>query len=113
MCAKRVPIESLPVDNQRRIVDSLPKEDRRRADALLDRKANRLRTDEDGMILYDDGSKGSSIRELLRAFLNKNSRESIPPDYHRFLSVMNLAEEEEPSSSVLRLKLPDDWIGYT
>ena len=112
MCAKRVPIESLPAD-KRQIVDSLPKEDREKADALLIKKAGHLRTDEDGMILYDDGSKGSSLRELLLAFLNKNSRESIPPDYHRFLSVMRLVEEEPPSSSLLRLNLPDDWISYT
>ena len=107
MCAKRVPIESLPA-----VVDSLPKRDREKASALLVRKADRLRTDEDGMILYDDGSKGSSIRELLSAYLNKTSRESIPPDYHRFLSVMRLVEEEPSSSSVLRLKFPYDWIAY-
>ena len=107
MCAKRVPIESLPA-----VFDSLPKDDREKADPRLIRKAGGLRTDEDGMILYNDGSKGSSIRELLVAFLNKNSRESIPADYHRFLSVMGLVEEEPSSSSALRLKLPDDWISY-
>ena len=107
MCAKRVPIESLFA-----IVDSLPKDDREKADPRLIWKAGGLRTDEDGMILYNNGSMGSSIRELLVAFLNKNSRENSPADYDRFLSVMGLVEKEPSSSSALRLKLPDDWISY-
>ena len=121
MCAKRVPLNSSPASQEipgsmtkhqlmptpasEVILDSMPdQETRKKAEELLKEYGERIKIDEDGSLIYPDGARGSSVRDLLLSLFRKG--EKVPFDYYLFLALVN---REEKSISIT---LPYDWKIY-
>ena len=92
------------------ILESLPNKGmRKKAKIILQENMGNLWVNDDGMVRYPDGSGGSSIRDLLLALLtSKGERESIPPDFDRFVSYAKGVND----SIYIYFELPSNWILY-